>query len=369
MQKKLLVSLVLGIILSVSAMYLAFRNVPLSEMIIYIRTINYVWFLPTALLVLFTFLLRTIRWQLILKGYQAIRFGEAFHPLMIGFMMNCILPGRVGELARPTLLRQKYGIPITTGLTTVAAERIYDIIILIMLFGMVFSTIAAQPDLEVAFGSQRLNSQALQNIAWAMIRLMMVLLLGLLVIIIPCTRKWLKVLITYSTSWIGNLTPRIKNITERTANVIINMVDNIAAGLSLVKQPRRLMACSALTIAIWGITLLSYHVFTLGCPGITLNFMQLTTLMVVICFFIALPSVPGFWGLWEAGGVFALSLFDIPAKDAAGFTLVNHAVQIIPVIIVGWISALITGSNILQLFSKQQLKMTAAPGPANADNP
>lgn len=369
MQKKLLVSLVLGIILSISAMYLAFRNVPLSEMIIYIRTINYVWLLPTALLVLFTFLLRTLRWQLILKGYQAIRFGEAFHPLMIGFMMNCILPGRVGELARPTLLRQQHGIPITTGLTTVAAERIYDIIILIMLFGMVFSTIAAQPDLEVAFGSQRLNSQALQNIAWTMIRLMLVLLLGLLVIIIPWTRKRLKILITFGASWIGNLTPGIKNIFERVADLINNMVDNIAAGLSLVKEPRRIVACSAITIAIWGITLLSYHAFTLGCPGITLDLMQLTTLMVVICFFIALPSVPGFWGLWEAGGVFALSLFGIPTKEAAGFTLVNHAVQIIPVIIVGWISVLITGSNILQLFSKQEPIVATEPVPPNTDRP
>jgi uncharacterized membrane protein YbhN (UPF0104 family) len=139
------------------------------------------------------------------------------------------------------------------------------------------------------------------------------------------------------------------------------MIDNVAAGLTLVKHPRRFIACSALTVAIWGITLLSYHVFTLGCPGIILGITQLATLMVVVCFFIALPSVPGFWGLWEAGGVFALSLFAIPAKDAAGFTLVNHAIQMFPIIIVGWISALITGSNILQLFNKKQHNGAAEP--------
>ena len=71
--------------------------------------------------------------------------------------------------------------------------------------------------------------------------------------------------------------------------------------------------------------------------------------MIIICLFIALPSVPGFWGLWEAGGVFALSIFGIPANQGVGFTIVNHVVQIIPVIIIGVISAVITGVNIWKL--------------------
>jgi uncharacterized membrane protein YbhN (UPF0104 family) len=75
----------------------------------------------------------------------------------------------------------------------------------------------------------------------------------------------------------------------------------------------------------------------------------MTTTMVIICFFIALPSVPGYWGVWEAGGVFALALFGVNQRDAAGFTLVNHAVQLFPVILIGLISALVTSVNILHL--------------------
>jgi len=87
----------------------------------------------------------------------------------------------------------------------------------------------------------------------------------------------------------------------------------------------------------------------LGSPGVGLSFLELTAVMVIVCFFIALPSVPGFWGLWEAGGVFAMALFGVPAKEAAGFTLVNHAVQMFPVILVGLISAILTGVNVLQV--------------------
>ena len=62
-----------------------------------------------------------------------------------------------------------------------------------------------------------------------------------------------------------------------------------------------------------------------------------------------LPSVPGFWGLWEAGGVFGLLIFGVPAKEAAGFTLTNHVIQMVPVIIVGLVSSIITGANIVQV--------------------
>jgi hypothetical protein len=71
--------------------------------------------------------------------------------------------------------------------------------------------------------------------------------------------------------------------------------------------------------------------------------------MVIICFFISLPSVPGWWGLWEAGGVFALSLFGVSSKEAAGFTLANHAIHVFPVIIVGLASTMILSVDIRQM--------------------
>ena len=73
--------------------------------------------------------------------------------------------------------------------------------------------------------------------------------------------------------------------------------------------------------------------------------------MVIVCFFISLPSVPGFWGLWEAGGVFGLMIFGVSAKDAAGFTLANHVFQMVPVIVIGLISLVITGVSVVQLGS------------------
>ena len=125
--------------------------------------------------------------------------------------------------------------------------------------------------------------------------------------------------------------------------------ENIARGFHLIRYPKKLIGCLVLSLLVWVLHALSYYIFALGSPGIHLTFMEMSAHMIIIMFFIALPSVPGFWGLWEAAGIFALSLFGVAGKEAAGFTLANHAIQVFPVIIAGFISAMIMSVNIWQL--------------------
>jgi hypothetical protein len=107
--------------------------------------------------------------------------------------------------------------------------------------------------------------------------------------------------------------------------------------------------CILLTVLIWLSAGLSYHVFAMGFIDLNLSFGQWMAILVVVCFFIALPSVPGFWGLWEAGGVFAMALFGVASDQAASYTLANHTLQILPVVAVGLVSAVVTSINILSV--------------------
>ncbi len=349
MNKKMYLSLIIGGLFSAGMLYLAFRNVPMAELTAYIGTIGYAWIVPTVIIGILAFVLRAVRWQLILKESISLNFWQAFHPLMIGFMMNCVLPGRVGELARPVILKKEQDLPMATGLATIAVERIFDIGFLIALFALSFSTVSSQPDLDITFGDWQLNSGTLQMLAWAMIRLSFVLLAGIGMLAVPFTRRWIVTLVNASFNVVGKLGPRAKKFSDKMEHIFNVIIEGFADGLRLVGRPKRMLACLGLTVLIWALSALAYYVFAFGCPGIDLTFTQMITVMVVICFFIALPSVPGFWGLWEAGGVFALALFGVATKDAAGFTLVNHAAQLFPVIVVGMISAVVTGINFLQL--------------------
>ena len=93
-------------------------------------------------------------------------------------------------------------------------------------------------------------------------------------------------------------------------------MENFASGFSLLKYPKKILICTGLSVIIWSSAIFSYYIFMFGCPGIRLSFAEISAVLVIICFFIALPSVPGYWGIWEAGGVFALALFGVSSKDA-----------------------------------------------------
>ena len=127
MIKKLAISFLIGLILSAGAIYFSFKHVPLAELSQYLVSIDYRWAVPSLGLVVLTLILRAFRWRFILAPGNRITVAQAFNPMMIGFMINCVLPGRLGELARPMALRQNSGVAFGTGLATVAAERFFDL--------------------------------------------------------------------------------------------------------------------------------------------------------------------------------------------------------------------------------------------------
>jgi len=347
MNKKMTISFIVGLVISAAALYFAFRNVPVSDLFKYLASINYLWVLPSLILVMLSFYLRAIRWQIILASTKKITIGRAFHPMMIGFMINCVLPGRLGEIARPIILQKKEKVPFTTGLATVAAERMFDICLLLLLFIVTVSAIEIRPDVNETFLNYQLNRETLDIIFGSMLKLGIVLIVGIILITIGKVRDFFYGVIRFLPNLAFFVGPNIKkSIHRKFCEPLIGIIESIAQGFALIRYPKKLILCSILSVLIWGLAAFSYYVFSIGCPGINLTFFELSVVMVIICFFISLPSVPGWWGLWEAAGVFAMSLFGVSAKEAAGFTLANHALQIFPVIIVGVVSAMILSVNI-----------------------
>jgi uncharacterized protein (TIRG00374 family) len=350
MTKKITVSLLSGVTVSAVALYFAFKNVPFHALIDYLTSINYFWIIPAVSISLAGFVLRAIRWQVILEAAQKVGFWEAFHPMMIGFMLNCILPGRVGEMARPGILQKRDHLPFSTGLATVAAERLFDMIVLVLLFTAVLATVQIDPALDMTFGKYHLNKKTLETIGGGMLKLCIILIFGIITVSLDKTRRIINRAIMGLPSLIFFIGPDDKKkIRKGICTRLTGIVENFASGFALVKNLKKISICFCLSLVIWGLQAFSFYIMTFGCPGINLSFPETAAVMIIVSFFIALPSAPGFWGLWEAGGVFALSLFGVFLKEAAGFTLVNHAIQILPVILIGLVSAVITGMNIWQV--------------------
>ena len=276
---------------------------------------------------------------------------------MIGFMINCILPGRVGEVARPAVLKKNENIPFSIGLATVAAERVFDVGMLLILFAILVATVNIDPNLDIVFGKYHLNRETLVSAGRGTFKLLLLLIVGIIMVSFGKTRKVINRVIM----WIPHLFffsgPEFKKkIQKKFCEPVVKVVENVTFGFALIKQPSKICICMGLSVFIWALAAFSYYIMAQGCPGIELSFAKITAHMIIICFFIALPSVPGYWGIWEAGGVFALVLFGVSSKDAAGYTLANHAIQMFPVIIVGLVSAMVTSVNILQVSYEKREK-------------
>jgi uncharacterized protein (TIRG00374 family) len=348
--KRVALSLLAGTLISGAALYFALKNVPLNRLANYFASINYLWVLLSVLLVVLCFGLRALRWQVILGSTRQIGFWHAYHPMMIGFLINCVLPGRVGEVARPIILQRREAVPFSTGLATVAAERVFDIGMLVTIFIALYSVVRINPGLTIPFGDYQLNHDTLTAILDGMLKLGFLLIAGIVLVSVARTRTLIIRLILALPAVFFFTGRRFQQkIRQRVCQPIVRLVENVALGFALIRYPKKIVTCVLITAAIWFLHAVSYYTVALGSPGIQLSFAQISAMMIIICFFIALPSVPGFWGLWEAGGVFALALFGIPARDAAGFTLANHAIQMFPVMLMGLASVMATSINIWQL--------------------
>ena len=69
---------------------------------------------------------------------------------------------------------------------------------------------------------------------------------------------------------------------------------------------------------------------------------------------VSIPSSPGSIGVYEATMVFGLSAFGIDESTAFAFGLLHHFLSIVPVMIIGLISLMLDGQNIVGWFSKLQ---------------
>jgi len=287
MNKKTAISFFLGITISLIALYFAFRNVPFADLMGYLGSINYLWVVPSTLLVLISFVLRAVRWQLILSSNQKIGFLSSYHPLIIGFMINCILPGRVGEVARPVILKKKDNVPFSIGLATVVAERIFDLFILIILFIFFLSSAKIDPDLIIEFGNYNLNSKTLETVFNGMIKLSIVLFAGIIIVGFDFTRKIIKRIIMSMPSLLFFFGASLnKKIQDKVCTPVVHIIENFASGFSFIKSPKLIFICIIFSVIIWVLSALTYYVFSLGCPGINLSFAEITSVMLIVCFYI-----------------------------------------------------------------------------------
>lgn len=91
---------------------------------------NYWWVGLSLMLGFASHLSRAWRWKYLLSpmGYK-VSFWNAYHALMIGYVVNLVIP-RAGEASRAGILTKTEQVPFKKGFGTIIAERAIDLVML-----------------------------------------------------------------------------------------------------------------------------------------------------------------------------------------------------------------------------------------------
>jgi uncharacterized protein (TIRG00374 family) len=298
----------IGVLVTLVFGYLAVRRAHLGDVWEALQESEKIWLLPSLAVLALAVWVRAVRWWSLFSRDTRPPLPAVLRALLIGLFFNNVLPLRAGEAARVVALYRIAGASRAETATTVIVERIFDVLVLLLLL---FAIVPWLPDISW------LRPAALLLVAVGIGLLVAVVLLALF-----GTRP-LRLLLR-PLSWIPGLS----------AERFEAGVHNVAVGLTGLRRWRVALEAFGLTVASWILVALSFW-FLLVAFDFGLS--PVAGLLVVIAINLALilPSSPAALGVFEAATVVALDAYGISASEALSYALLAHAVNFVPFVVVG----------------------------------
>jgi uncharacterized protein (TIRG00374 family) len=292
-------------------------RIRIPELIQVLAHARYLYLLPALVMFLASFYVRAYRWKLFLLPVGNVRFGSSFSSMMIGYMVNNILPLRMGELFRAYSIGQAEKISKSSAFATVVVERLFDILCLLLILGIIF--------LFFPFPSW-IRQSSLITLAGT------VILVAMLVFLIFKTELAVKI----NVKVFGVLGKRI-------AEKIEHITRQFTRGLDIFKRTEHYFIIIVASLILW-----VFYAACVYCVLYTFDFVspefpliQHSPIMISLVILavgtiaIIIPSTPGAVGTYHGVVVLGLSLFGVPAEQAMGFALVNHLLNYLPLTLIG----------------------------------
>ena len=123
-----------GIFLSGIGVFVIFREKSPLEIWKAIQTGNISIIFLAGFVLITSVFVRAYRWKYILPQNFTVTLRRSYESTMIGNMLNNILPFRLGEIGRLMALRQLSDVKIRYSISSIAIERIFDLLMLVVVF-------------------------------------------------------------------------------------------------------------------------------------------------------------------------------------------------------------------------------------------
>jgi hypothetical protein len=314
--------LVPGLIISLIALVLVFSLVDLHKFGLAIKQANPLFLFLGILSDILWLVVRGAFWRTLLQKKASYR--DAFITVNEGYLLNNILPFRLGEIGRAFLIGQKAHLEFWEVIPSILIERALDLVFAV---GLLLST------LPFVIGLPRAKQAA--------IAVGVIVLVGLGSIYI-LARNRQRVL-----GWIDRAGERwsaVKKVTGRRVVAFFN-------GLGILTDGKLFLQALGWEAGNWLVAILQYYLF------LRAFFPSPSPLWVLFALGVgalgvAAPSSPGAIGVFEVALVGALVVFGVDASSATAFALTVHFASYILTSLIGGYGLFKDGESLSGLYRR-----------------
>jgi uncharacterized protein (TIRG00374 family) len=299
--------------LAVSSVFLVFalRGLQLAEVWADLRAANYLWLIPSVGVYFVAVLVRTWRWDYLLRPLKRIPVRRLFPVVVIGYMGNNIFPWRIGELLRAYVLKRNEQVSISASLATIVVERIFDGLVMLL---FVFVALPTAPFLS-------------DVLRFTVVLGSLVFLGALLVFLFLATRP-------ATAARLYN--PVIEHLVPpRFRTKLRGFLERFLGGLAALRDFQHIVMIFLTSILIWLLETVKYW-FVMQAFSLELSFFTLMLMNGVVNLATTLPAAPGYLGTFDAPGIWVLEAFGVIKARATAYTLVLHAALWLPITLLGF---------------------------------
>lgn len=293
-----------GVLVSLIALGAIFYFVDLSQVGDAFERADYRYLFPVVVIYTTALGLRSKAWQTLLK--EGASFNQVFLTLNAGYLLNNILPLRLGELGRAFLLGRR-GLGFWRVFTTIIIERAFDMAIVA---GMVLGT------LPIVWGSARG-----QQVAFVV---MLIVLVGLLTLHLLARNQ------ARALAWFDGLGARW----PRLVSLGRQRIQAFFSGLTALNNLNRFLRVLGWMLLNWFLAVLAQFLLLRAFVP-SADFVWAIFGQGVVALGVALPSSPAYVGVLEAAWVSALSLVGVQPGTALAYAFASHLLNILVTGLIG----------------------------------
>jgi len=301
-------SRIFGIVLGVGLLAWVLTRADLSEVGSALASARLMLLLPVLLVLLASYVVRTLRWRLLFPRETHVRTGSLFGALMVSYLLNNVLPARAGDFLRAYLLGEREAISKSATLGTIVIERTVDLsaaLVLLLVAAIAYPLPEKLSSIGLAVG----------------------LICGAIIV----------TLIVLSLAGAARVTAVIRRVRFLPAKIraaIEGPADGFIGGISGLRSARGWLKVLAATALIWSVEITG--AWLVGqASGLPLPWSGALLVLLAIGIGTALPAAPGYVGTFEFFGMAALAIQGFPEEQALAFVLVFHAATFVEASCVG----------------------------------